>query len=162
MLNHTYSRTAKPKLLDRVRIEIRTRRYSLRTEEAYVQWIRRFILFHGKRHPAEMAESEINKFLNHLAIGKNVAASTQNQALCAILFLYRQVLKKSVGELDLVWAKKSKRVPVVLTPEEVVAILQGECKEQNSYWCGFYMERVCGILNVCGYGLKTWILNTTK
>jgi integron integrase len=124
-LNHTYSGTAKPKLLDRVRIEIRTRRYSLRTEEAYVQCIRRFILFHGKRHPAEMAESEINKFLNHLAIGKNVAASTQNQALCAILFLYREVLKKSVGELDLVWAKKSKRVPVVLTPEEVVAILQG-------------------------------------
>ena len=78
------------KLLDRVRAAIRARHYSLRTEEAYVGWVRRFILFHRKRHPAEMGEAEINQFLTHLAVAENVAASTQNQALSAILFLYRK------------------------------------------------------------------------
>ena len=108
VLNHTYSKTAKPKLLDPVRFAIRTKHYSLRTEEAYVQWIRRFILFLHKRHPAQMGEKEINAFLNHLAVNEHVAASTQNQALCAILFMYRRVLNKPIGELDLIWAKKPK------------------------------------------------------
>ena len=81
-----------PKLLDRVRSAIRTRHYSLRTEEAYVGWIRRFIFFHNKRHPADMEEPEINSFLSHLAVKAHVSASTQNQALCALLFLYRHVL----------------------------------------------------------------------
>jgi hypothetical protein len=77
----------KPKLLDRVRSDLRVKHYSIRTEKAYVDWIRRFILFHGKRHPSEMGEPEIGAFLTHLAADRNVAASTQNQAFCALVFL---------------------------------------------------------------------------
>ena len=84
------------KLLDRVRDAIRTKHYSIRTEEAYVNWIKRFILFHDKRHPQEMEAGEIEEFLTHLAVDKNVAASTQNQALSAILFLYQEVLHKDL------------------------------------------------------------------
>ena len=114
----------KPKLLDQVRAAIRTKHYSRRTEEAYVHWIKRFVLFHNKRHPSEMGTAEITQFLNHLAMKANVAASTQNQALCAILFLYNDVLKKEIGQVDdLVWAKKPKRLPVVFTRDEVKAIL---------------------------------------
>jgi integron integrase len=113
-----------PRLLDRVRAAIRVRHYSLRTEEAYVGWVRRFILFHSKRHPAEMGESEINQFLAHLALRENVAASTQNQALSALLFLYRAVLEKDLDCIDgVVRAKKPARLPVVLTREEVRALL---------------------------------------
>src|SRR4030067_2688182 len=115
----------KPKLLDQVRAAIRTKHYSLKTEKAYVHWIRRFILHHNKRHPAEMGEREIGEFLTHLAVKENVAASTQNQALCAILFLYNQVLGKELGDFpDLAWAKKPKRLPVVFTREEAKAVLQ--------------------------------------
>ena len=115
---------SKPKLLNQVRSAIRTKHYSLRTEEAYVQWIRRFILFHNKRHPQEMGDREINQFLTHLAVKARVASSTQNQALCAILFLYKQVLKKEIGQLeDVIWAKKPKRLPVVFTREEVKAVM---------------------------------------
>lgn len=88
-----------PKLLDRVRLTIRARQYSIRTEEAYMAWIKRFIVFHGKRHPMEMGEPEINAFLTHLAMKERVSASTQNQALSALLFLYRHVLGREVGEL---------------------------------------------------------------
>lgn len=109
----------KPKLLEQVRHRIRAKHYSIRTEEAYVQWIKRFVLHHGKRHPSEMAEKEINEFLTYLAVEGRVAASTQNQALCAILFLYRHVLDRKIGELDLVWAKKPKKLPVVFTRDEV-------------------------------------------
>ena len=113
-----------PKLLDRVRTAIRARHYSLRTEEAYVSWIRRFILFHHKRHPAEMAEPEVNQFLSHLAMNGNVAASTQNQALSALLFLYQQVLGKDLDRIEgVVRAKKPVRLPVVLTRDEVRALL---------------------------------------
>jgi site-specific recombinase XerD len=83
------------KLLDRVRDAIRTKHYSIRTEEAYANWIKRFILFHDKRHPQEMGAAEVEEFLTHLAVDKNVAASTQNQALSAILFLYQEVLHKA-------------------------------------------------------------------
>jgi integrase len=114
----------KPKLLDQVRDAIRTRHYSYRTEQAYVGWIRRFILFHGKRHPAEMGKPEIEQFLTGLAVQRNVAASTQNQALAAILFLYKDVLTQDPGWLDdVVRAKRPRRLPVVLTREEVKAIL---------------------------------------
>ena len=114
----------KPKLLDQVRSAIRARHYSIRTEEAYVQWIKRFILFHNKRHPKDMGAPEINAFLSHLAVDNNVAASTQNQALCAILFLYKQVLDQDPGRLEgVVRAKKPVRLPVVFTVEEVQAIL---------------------------------------
>jgi hypothetical protein len=83
--------TQAPKLLDRVRERIRLKHYSLRTEDSYVQWIRRFILFHGKRHPSEMGAPEVEAFLTHLAVAGNVAASTQNQARSALLFHYKEV-----------------------------------------------------------------------
>jgi site-specific recombinase XerD len=104
------------KLLDQVRDAIRLKHYSIRTEEAYVAWIRRFILFHDKRHPAEMGAPEIQAFLTHLAVEGHVAASTQNQALSALLFLYQEVLHQDLGGiLDSVRAKKSRRLPAVLT-----------------------------------------------
>jgi integron integrase len=113
-----------PKLLDRVRDALRVRHMSLRTEKAYLHWIRRYILFHGKRHPQEMGEGEINAFLTHLAVEGQVSASTQTQALCALLFLYRTVLEKEVGELEgLVRAKRRRKLPVVLTVEEVKSVL---------------------------------------
>ncbi|MGH9399563.1 MAG: phage integrase N-terminal SAM-like domain-containing protein, partial [Thermoanaerobaculia bacterium] len=115
-----------PKLLDRVRTAIRTRHYSLRTEEAYVGWIRRFILFHNKRHPMEMGEPEINAFLSHLAVRGRVAASTQNQALSALLFLYRNVLEKPFPKLEsLIRAKRPARLPTVMTRDEVRRVLAG-------------------------------------
>src|SRR5881628_1081413 len=90
----------KPKLLDQVRDAIRVKHYSIRTEQAYVDWIRRFILFHDKRHPDTMGEEQISAFLTYLAVQRHVAASTQNQALCALLFLYEQVLERKVGFMD--------------------------------------------------------------
>jgi integron integrase len=109
-----------PRLLDRVRQAIRARHYSLRTEEAYVGWIRRFILFHGKRHPLEMAEPEINAFVTHLAVEQSVSASTQTQALSALMFLYRHVLAKPLPDVDtVIRAKRPGRLPTVLTRAEV-------------------------------------------
>ena len=109
-----------PKLLDQVRDVIRRKHYSFRTEQIYVDWIRRFILFHGKRHPKEMAETEVTEFLTYLAREGKVAASTQNQALSALLFLYKEVLKQEIGWLDGVErAKRPVRLPVVLTRDEV-------------------------------------------
>lgn len=115
---------AAPRLIEQVRTVIRLKHYSLRTEECYVQWIRRFILFNDKRHPREMGADEITRYLSHLARACNVSASTQNQALNAILFLYREVLK-----IDLPWmdgidrAKRPARLPVVFTQAEVRALL---------------------------------------
>jgi integron integrase len=126
----------KPKLLDQVRITIRTRHYSIRTEKSYIHWIKRFIYFHDKRHPAEMGEPEITAFLSYLATQKNVASSTQNQALCAIVFLYKHVLKQKIGELDLVWAKRSKKLPVVLTREEVKRVAN---QLSGSKWIMVYL-----------------------
>ncbi len=115
-----------PRLLDRVRDALRARHGSRRTEKSYVAWIRRFILFHGKRHPAEMGALEVTQFLSSLAVQGNVAASTQNQALSALLFLYRHVLQVELPWLDdVVRAKRSERLPVVLTREEVRASLRG-------------------------------------
>ncbi|MBI3607647.1 MAG: integron integrase [Nitrospirae bacterium] len=114
----------KPRLLDRLRDAIRVRHYSIRTEQAYLQWVRRFIFFHNKRHPDEMGRPEVEAFLTHLAVEGRVAAATQNQALNAIVFLYKQVLKREVGQFEkLVWAKRNPRVPVVLTISEVTAVL---------------------------------------
>lgn len=114
----------KPRLLDQVHDAIRTRHMSLRTEEAYVHWIRRYIMFHRKRHPAEMGPAEITQFLTTLAVERQVSASTQNQALAALLFLYREVLGRDPGWLDgLVRAKRPQRLPVVLTRQEVTALL---------------------------------------
>ena len=108
---------SRPKLLDEVRIALRARHYSHRTEAIYINWIRRFILFHDKRHPAELAETEVNQFLTHLAVNERVSASTQNQALSALLFLYRHGLDRQFGQLgDVIRARKSKRLPVVTDP----------------------------------------------
>jgi integron integrase len=116
--------SAKPKLLDQVRQAIRMRHYSPRTEETYVHWIKRFIFFHNKRHPAEMAEAEIALFLSNLASESHVSASTQNQALNAILFLYRHVLRKDIGYVNgVVRANRPKRLPTVLTRQEARSIL---------------------------------------
>jgi len=115
---------SRPRLLDTVRAALRTRHYSPRTEKAYVGWIRRFILFHGKRHPETMGEREVGAFLTHLATDAKVSASTQNQALAALLFLYQQVLGRQLAWLgDLVHAKRPARVPVVLTRDEARALL---------------------------------------
>jgi integron integrase len=122
----------KPKLLDQVREAIRMRHYSIRTEEAYVGWIKRFIFFHGKRHPLEMGQQEITRFLSALAVKEHVSASTQNQALCALLFLYREVLARDIGWLDdVVRARRPRRLPVVLTRQEVRMLLGGL---QDSNW----------------------------
>ena len=107
-----------------MRAALRARHYSRRTEQSYCGWVRRYIRFHDLRHPADMAEPEINAFVTHLAVTENVSASTQTQARSAILFLYRHVLHRQVGELtELVRARKSARLPVVLTREEVRALL---------------------------------------
>ena len=116
---------SRPRLLDRVRDALRARHSSRRTEKSYVAWIRRYIVFHGKRHPAEMGAVEVTQFLSSLAQQDHVAASTQNQALSALLFLYRQVLQVEMPWLDnVVRAKRSERLPVVLTREEVRAVIR--------------------------------------
>jgi integron integrase len=115
----------KPRLLDRVRHAIGTRHYSRRTEKAYVHWIKRYIFFHGKRHPGEMGSAEVAAFLTSLAVQSKVAASTQNQALSALLFLYRNVLGVELPWLDdVVRARRPLHLPVVLTRDEVRAVLQ--------------------------------------
>jgi integron integrase len=114
----------KPKLLDQVKQVCRVRHLSTRTEEAYVHWVKRFVLFHKKRHPLEMAEPEVRQFLSHLAIERNVSASTQNQALNALIFLYKHVLKRELGLIEnLERAKRAHRLPVVFTPQEAKAVL---------------------------------------
>jgi integron integrase len=116
--------TKPPKLLDQVRDRLRVKHYSIRTEHTYVDWIKRYILFHGKRHPKDMAARDVEAFLTHLAVHGRVAASTQNQAKSAILFLYREVLEIQLSWLDNVTqAKAPKRLPVVLTVSEVQAVL---------------------------------------
>jgi integrase len=114
-----------PKLLDRVRAAIRARHYSRRTEKAYVAWIRRYIFFHDKRHPADMGAPEVTRFLSSLAVDRKVAASTQNQALSALLFLYGEVLGVDLPWMnEIVLAKRPQRLPVVLTRDEVGAALR--------------------------------------
>jgi integron integrase len=119
-----------PKLLDRVRWRLRVKHYSIRTEQAYIDWIRRFILFHRKRHPNEMGEGEITQFLTHLAVEKNVAASTQNQAFSALLFLYQRVLERKLDFIeDVQRVTRPAKLPVVFTPAEarvVLAHLKGD------------------------------------
>lgn len=113
----------KMRLLDRVRQAIRVRHYSALTEKAYVRWIKRFILFHEKRHPDDMGESEVAAFVSHLATRKKVSASTQNQALSALIFLYQHVLHRDLDFMKIERAKRPARLPVVLTHREATAIL---------------------------------------
>ena len=114
----------KPRLLDQVRDTIRRKHYSIRTELSYIDWIRRFIYFHKKQHPRELNESHITEFLNFLAVQRKVASSTQNQALCALVFLYREVIKKDLAQFEnLVHAKRPARLPVVFSTDEIRTIL---------------------------------------
>lgn len=118
--------------LERVRAAIRVRHYSIRTEESYLFWVRRFILFHGKRHPGELGAVEVGQFLTHLAVDRKVAASTQNQALNALVFLYKNVLERPLGEVaDVVRARRPQRLPVVLSAREVKGLLR---HLNGSYW----------------------------
>lgn len=126
------TRQRPPRLLQQVRDRIRRLHYSYRTEQTYVYWIRFFILFSGKRHPREMGKPEVERFLTHLATERNVAASTQNQALSAILFLYKQVLEVEIDWIeDVVPARQPARVPVVLSREEVASVLT---RMNGRYW----------------------------
>jgi len=111
-------------LLDQLRTEIRVRHYSIRTEHAYCDWVKRYCHFHGLRHPKDMGAPEINAFLSHLASDRNVAASTQNQACCAIVFLYKNVLRKDLEDFgDVVRAKRPAKLPVVLSLDETARLL---------------------------------------
>jgi integron integrase len=140
-----------PRLLDQVRQILRVRHYALRTEECYVQWIRRFILHHHKRHPRDLGAAEVEQFLTHLAVTGRVSASTQNQALNALLFLYTHVLEIDLGRLDAVRARRGKRLPTVLSPDEVARVLQ-QVKGGNGvfqlmarllYGCGLRLQECC-------------------
>jgi integron integrase len=114
-----------PKLLEQLRNRVRFKHYSLATERQYVHWVKRFILFHNKRHPNEMGSAEVEAFLTHLAVDGHVSASTQNQALSALLFLYREVLEQDLPWMqDVVRAKRPARLPVVLTQTEVAEVLE--------------------------------------
>ncbi len=111
-------------LLNQLKNTIRAKHYSIRTEQSYVNWVNRFIRFHQKKHPKNMGEPEISAFLNYLAVNRKVAASTQNQALSAILFLYNEVLKKDIDHIDdVIRAKRPLKLPVVFSREEVKNIL---------------------------------------
>lgn len=113
-----------PRLYDRIVEVLRVRHYSLRTEEAYLHWIRRYIEFHEHQHPRQLAESDVNRFLTNLAVKEHVAASTQNQALSAVLFLYEQVLEQPLDRIEgVVRARRPKRLPVVLTLDEVSKVI---------------------------------------
>lgn len=117
---------AKPrKLLEQVSDLMRVKHYSYRTEQTYIHWIRRFIIFHNKRHPLDMGEAEIEAFLTHLAVNRRVAASTQNQALCSIIFLYRYILKRPLSQtIESVRARPSSHLPTVLSPSEVQSLFR--------------------------------------
>ena len=120
----TLAEPPRPRLLDRVRNKIRLKHYSIRTEKAYVDWVRRYVHFHGLRHPETLGAEAVDGFLTHLAVDDNVAASTQNQAKSALLFLYKEVLGITLPWLDgVASAKQSRRLPVVLTQEEVARLL---------------------------------------
>jgi site-specific recombinase XerD len=132
--------------LDSVREAVRVRHYNYRTEQAYVHWVRRFILFHGKRHPGELGEAQVAGFLSDLAVRRKVAASTQNQALKPLAFLYKAVLGRPLGEVaGVVRAKRPRRLPTVLSSREVGALL-GQMR--GSAWL------ICGLLYGSGLRLR--------
>jgi integron integrase len=143
VMSTTIPSQSSPRLLDQMRDVIRLKHYSIRTEESYLQWVRRFIYFHKKRHPAELGKEEITAFLSHLATHKNVTASTQNQALCALLFLYRHVLNVTLPWLDnLEHARTSERIPVVFTRNEVKAVL---AQFEGTHWLIFSLMYGAGL-----------------
>src|SRR5690554_1343540 len=122
-----------PKLMDRVKATLRVKRYSPRTEKTYCYWIRYFIRFHGVRHPAGMGGAEVRAFLEHLAVERRVAAATQNQALNALVFLYRHVLDQPLGDIgEFSRAKRPRRLPVVLSHEDVMRVLSHQGKRMKN------------------------------
>jgi hypothetical protein len=121
----TLPRPRPPRLLDQMSQVLRVRHYSPRTEACYLHWARHFILYHGKRHPRDMGAGEVQQFLTHLAVDGRVSASTQNQALSAIVFLYAQVLGMELGKFDAVRARRPKRLPVVLAPGASIFLARG-------------------------------------
>lgn len=128
--------------IERVRTELRTRHYSLKTEKTYLYWIRHFILFSDKQHPDSLSNPEIERFLNYLATHRRVSAATQNQALCALIFMYRYVLKKEIVDLAYSFAKRPKNIPTVVSPSEVSSIL-GHLT--GKYWL------ITALLYGCGF-----------
>ena len=136
--------------IESVRNELRVRHYSLQTEKTYLYWIKSFILFNEKQHPEKMSNHEIERFLNYIATSRGVSASTQNQALCAIIFLYRYVIKRDITDLSYTFAKRPRRLPTVLSPDEVNRILNN-CS--GKYWliiallygCGFRVSEVLSL-----------------
>jgi integron integrase len=159
----------KPKLLEQVKSKIRLKHYSIRTEQSYVAWIRRFILFHGKRHPVDMGQAGVEAFLTDLAVRGKVAASTQNQAFCAILFLYKNVLNLDVlNDLDAVRAKRPLRLPTVLSFEEVMAIIEAmsgvfQLVVKILYGCGLRgIEAVRLRVNDIDFGLNQIMVRDGK
>jgi integron integrase len=128
--------------IERVRSELRTRHYSLQTEKTYLYWIRHFILFNDKRHPEVMGNADIERFLSYLAVNRKVSAATQNQALCAIVFLYRYIIQRDIENLSYGFAKRPQNVPTVLAPNEVTAILN---QLKGKYWL------ITALLYGCGF-----------
>lgn len=132
-----------PGLIQRYREELQTRHYARRTVRTYEQWLRRFLRFHGMRHPREMGSAEVNAFLSHLAVTEQVSASTQNQALAALLFLYRDLLERDLELEGVVRARTRQRLPVVLSEAEVRAVRQ-RLEGEPRWWWGFCMAAGCG------------------
>ena len=133
---------SKSPFLQSVRTEIRTKQYSYRTEKSYLYWVRQFILFNDKKHPKVMGNHEIERFLNHLAVNRGVSPGTQNQALCAIIFVYKHVLKREIENLQYKMTKTPRRMPTVLSPDEVASILQNMDAE---YWLITALLYGCGL-----------------
>lgn len=147
-----------PRLLDRMSEALRTRHYSPRTEQVYVLWVKRYIRFHKMRHPKEMGEPEVNGFLTYLAVEQKVSASTQNQALAALLFLYRHVLGIEMGDLGtVVRARKSHHVPIVMTRAETRAVL-AEMSGETKLMASLLYGSACGCRSVyaCACRTSTW------
>ena len=150
-----------PRLLDRLRARIRVKHYSLRTETAHLGWARRFILFHDKRHPAEMGKIEVEAFLSHLATEGNLSASTQTQALSALLFLYKEVLETELPWLDdLARAKKPVRLPTVLTQEETLALLGKVDNAEMKLTVGLLLGS--GLRLLATLGLRDWAMDRRR
>ncbi len=136
--------------IESVRTELRTRHYSLRTEKTYLYWIRSFIIFHDKKHPNDLGNIDIERFLNHLATRRLVSAATQNQALCAIIFVYRHVIHRDITGLQYSFAKTPKRLPTVLSPQEVSSILKNTTGKHwlitaLLYGCGFRIHEALAL-----------------
>jgi site-specific recombinase XerD len=142
------------KLLDQVSDAIRVKHYSLRTEDTYKDWIKRYILFHKKRHPKDMGVEEIEAFITHLAVERHLAASSQNQALSAVKFLYVHVLHKEIDlSSSLIQAEKSKTLPVILTHPEAMAII-GKMTGTTRLWQKSSTAAACASWNVCACASK--------